>query len=146
MAISIISTAMLSSYLGNVLIGKLTSKAGNSFCDYVFNNKNSDAHISLDEYIRRIDIKEKIIISEAFIDSIVNDNFKYTQIITSLRDIIIDIKALLQLIKDKKNKHSRKYFKSYRSLSLHKEQARMTTYDAILSRRLDYFVKLISIQ
>ena len=57
-----------------------------------------------------------------------------------------ETKALLKVIQDKKAKHKKRYFNRYRSISLDKEQNKLITYDAILSRRLDYLVKLISIQ
>ena len=145
MALAILSTAMVTSCVSNVLITKLTSKAGNSIYNYIFKKKESNIDIPIDELIRRIDIKEKIIISNAFIESISQKKFKFNHIVTSLQDIIIEITALLQLIEDKKTKHKHKYFTSYRSLNIKREQEKLTTYDKILSKRLDYLIKLLSI-
>tara|TARA_B110000908_G_C10247467_1_gene449681 strand:- start:96 stop:536 length:441 start_codon:yes stop_codon:yes gene_type:complete len=146
MAAALISTAVVTSYLGNVLVGKMTSHAGSSIYNYLFKKNTSRIQMPIDEYIRQIDIKEKIIISEAFIDSISIQDFKFKQIITSMQDILIETKALLKVIQDKKAKHRNRYFNRYRSVSLDKEHNKLITYDAILSRRLDYLVKLISIQ
>ena len=78
-------------------------------------------------------------------ESISTYNFKFKSILTSMEDLIIEIEALLQLIEKKKNKHTKKYFSSYRKLSLRKEQDKLLAYDTILSKRLDYLIKLISV-
>jgi hypothetical protein len=145
MAFAILSTAMVTSCVSNVLITKLTSKAGNSIYNYLFKKNENTIHIPIDEFIQQIDIKEKIIISKAFVESISQKKIKFNHIVTSLQDVIIEVEALLQLIEDKKNKHKNKYFTSYRSLNIKKEQKKLITYDKILSKRLDYLIKLISI-
>ena len=145
MAFAILSTAMVTSCVSNVLITKLTSKAGNSIYNYLFKKNENTIHIPIDEFIPQIDIKEKIIISKAFVESISQKKIKFNHIVTSLQDVIIEVEALLQLIEDKKNKHKNKYFTSYRSLNIKKEQKKLITYDKILSKRLDYLIKLISI-
>lgn len=145
MAFAILSTAMVTSCVSNVLITKLTSKAGNSIYNYLFKKNENTIHIPIDEFIQQIDIKEKIIISKAFVESISQKKIKFNHIVTSLQDVIIEVEALLQLIEDKKNKHKNKYFTSYRSLNIKKEHKKLITYDKILSKRLDYLIKLISI-
>ena len=145
MAVAVISTAMISTCISNVLVNKLSSQAGSSIYNYLFRKKKNYINVPIDEYIRRIDIKEKLIISKALIESIPRDNCKCIYIISSLEDIIIEVEALLKVIKLKKNKHKHKYFSSYRSLHLSKEQEQLIIYDQILSKRLDYLIKLLSI-
>ena len=145
MAVAVISTAMISTCISNVLVSKLSSQAGSSIYNYLFKKKTDSIDVPIDEYIKRLDIKEKIIISKAFIESIPKDNCKCIHIISSLQDMIIEVEALLKVIELKKNKHKYKYFSSYRSLHLSKEQEKLITYDQILSKRLDYLIKLLSI-
>ena len=145
MAVALLSTAMISTCISNLLVTKLTSQAGSTLYNYLFTKKKSSSSIQIDEYIRQIDIKEKITISKAFMESISTSNFKFKSILTSMEDLIIEIEALLLLIEKKKNKHTQKYFSSYRKLSLRKEQDKLLAYDTILSKRLDYLIKLISV-
>tara|TARA_B110001450_G_C17454394_1_gene413432 strand:- start:311 stop:751 length:441 start_codon:yes stop_codon:yes gene_type:complete len=145
MASLIFSTAMITSCVGNIIISKATSKAGNSFYNFLFKKKNSLITIPIDEYIKQTDIKEKIVISKVFVERISNSNCKFQHIITSMEDMIIEIEALLQLIENKKKRHTQKYFSSYRKLNVNKEQKQLVIYDGILSTRLDYLIKLSSV-
>ena len=145
MALAVISTAMISTCISNVLVSKLTTTAGTSIYNYLFTNKKNKMEIPIDEYIKKIDIKEKIVISKAFIDTIPTDNFKFQHSITSLQDMIIETEALLDVIEKKKNKHNNKYFNKYRKLNISKEQNKLLMYDEILSKRLDYLIKLLSL-
>ena len=145
MALAVISTAMISTCISNVLVSKLTTTAGSSIYNYLFTNKKNKMEIPIDEYIKKIDIKEKIVISKAFIDTISTDNFKFQHSITSLQDMIIETEALLDVIEKKKNKHNNKYFNKYRKLNISKEQNKLLMYDEILSKRLDYLIKLLSL-
>ena len=76
MAVALLSTAMISTCISNVLVTKLTSQAGSTIYNYLFTKKKSSSSILIDEYIRQIDIKEKITISKAFMESISTSNFK----------------------------------------------------------------------
>jgi hypothetical protein len=102
MAVALLSTAMISTCMSNVLVTKLTSQAGSTLYNYLFTTKKSSSSIQIDEYIRQIDIKEKITISKAFMESISTSNFKFKSILISMEDLIIEIEALLQLIEKKK--------------------------------------------
>ena len=144
MAVAFISTAMITSCVSNMLVTKLTSKAGSSIYNYLFKQSHS-IDIPIDEYIQRIDIKEKIIISNAFIESITTEHVSVKRMITSMQDVLIEIEALLNVIEKKKSKLKKKYFNKYRSVHVSKEQKKLVIYDDILSKRLDYLIKLLSL-
>ena len=146
MASVLLSTAMISGCIGNAIISKVTSSAGSKLYSYMFQKQSSNMHVPLDEIIKKIDIEEKIKICHIFIDTIHNKDPKLDSKLLSLKDIIIEIEALLQLIENKKKRHNNKYFKNFRSLNVSKEKKKILMYDDILSKRLDFLIKIISIQ
>ena len=145
MAMALISTAMISGCISNLIVTKITSTAGNKLYNYMFNKQVIDKDIPLDEIIKKIDIEEKINICKIFIETIHNKEPKLDSKLLSLQDMIIEIEALLNVIKEKKKKHTQKYFKTFRSLNVSKEKKKLLMYDEILSRRLDFLIKIISI-
>ena len=144
MAVALISTAMISSCVSNLIISKITSTAGKKLYNYIY-SPNESTNISLDDLIRKTDIQEKVNICKIFIDTIHNKDPNLDSKILSLKDIIIEIEALLNVIEQKKQKHKSKYFKYYRTLNLSKEKKQLVIYDEIISRRLDFLIKILSI-
>ena len=111
----------------------------------MFSKQTYDKDISLDELIKKIDIEEKINICKIFIETIHNKDPTLDRKLLSLKDIIIEVEAVLKLIKEKRKKHKKKYFTSFRSLDVSKEKKKLLMYDEILNRRLDFLIKIISL-
>jgi hypothetical protein len=145
MAVALISTAMISGCISNLIVTKITSAAGNKLYNYMFTKKTYNKDIPLDDLIKKIDIEEKVNICKIFIETIHNKNPTLDSKLLSLKDIIIEVEALLKLIKEKKKKHKHKYFTSFRSLDVSKEKKKLLMYDEILNRRLDFLIKIISL-
>ena len=101
MALALISTAMVSGCISNLIVTKITSSAGSKLYNYMFSKQTYDKDISLE--------------------------------------------AVLKLIKEKRKKHKKKYFTSFRSLDVSKEKKKLLMYDEILNRRLDFLIKIISL-
>ena len=142
---ALLSTAMISGCIGNLIVTKMTSSAGSKLYNYLFTKTSIELDIPLDDIIKKIDIEEKINICNIFIEMIHNKNPPLDSKLLSLKDIIIEIEALLRVIKEKKKKHKHKYFKSFRSLQLSKEKKKLLVYDEILTNRLNFLIKIISI-
>jgi|TARA_B110000208_G_scaffold190808_1_gene255703 hypothetical protein len=142
---ALLSTAMISGCIGNLIVTKMTSSAGSKLYNYLFTKTSIELDIPLDDIIKKIDIEEKINICNIFIEMIHNKNPTLDSKLLSLKDIIIEIEALLRVIKEKKKKHKHKYFKSFRSLQLSKEKKKLLVYDEILTNRLNFLIKIISI-
>ena len=145
MALALISTAMVSGCISNLIVTKITSSAGSKLYNYMFSKQTYDKDISLDELIKKIDIEEKINICKIFIETIHNKDPTLDRKLLSLKDIIIEVEAVLKLIKEKRKKHKNKYFTSFRSLDVSKEKKKLLMYDEILNRRLDFLIKIISL-
>jgi|TARA_B110000967_G_C18833593_1_gene535404 hypothetical protein len=145
MALALISTAMVSGCISNLIVTKITSSAGSKLYNYMFSKQTYDKDISLDELIKKIDIEEKINICKIFIETIHNKDPTLDRKLLSLKDIIIEVEAVLKLIKEKRKKHKKKYFTSFRSLDVSKEKKKLLMYDEILNRRLDFLIKIISL-
>ena len=142
---AILSTAMISGCIGNLIVTKMTSSAGSKLYNYLFTKTSTELDIPLDDIIKKIDIEEKVNICNIFSDMIHNKNPTLDSKLLSLKDIIIEIEALLRVIKEKKKKHKHKYFKSFRSLELSKEKKKLLVYDEILTNRLNFLIKIITI-
>lgn len=145
MALALFSTAMISSCVGNIIISKMTSTAGTKIYGYLFKKNSNIANISLDHIIKELDIKEKIKICNIFIETIHDKHPELDSKLLSLKDIIIEIEGLLDIIEKKKQKHNNKYFTYYRTLHLTKEKENLLIYDKIISKRLDYLIKILSL-
>ena len=143
---ALISTAMITGCIGNAIISKITSSAGSKLYNYMFQKHSSELDIPLEDIIKKIDIEEKVNICKIFIDTIHDKNPNLDSKLLSLKDIIIEIEGVLKVIKEKNKKHKQKYFKKYRSIDLSKEKKKLIMYDDILTKRLDFLLKIISIQ
>ena len=145
MALALFSTAMISSCVSNIIISKMTSTAGTKIYGYLFKKKSNIDTISLDHIIKELDIKEKINICNIFIETIHEKHPELDCKLLSLKDIIIEIEGVLDIIEKKKKKHTNKYFTYYRTLHLTKEKESLLMYDNIISKRLDYLIKILSL-
>ena len=95
MAVALISTAMISGCISNLIVTKITSAAGNKLYNYMFTKKTYNKDIPLDDLIKKIDIEEKVNICKIFIETIHNKNPTLDSKLLSLKDIIIEVEALL---------------------------------------------------
>lgn len=138
-----LTSNVISTFIGKQVLGKAISDASGSIYSslgtvFGFNKK-------INETILKLDIKERI----KTINSLTNDVENYSEAIekclSSIHDIIIEIKQDLKIIEKKIKKHKKKYFSGWRILNCGKELKNLNLHSELLEKRLEYLLKGLQI-
>ena len=125
---------------------KTTSNGIIGTIKYISSYNNIDITL-LKKDLENIDLENKIIIINQFIEEIENTkNIKESikSSIKSVHDILDKINIELESIKEDIEYHQTKYFNSWRTLCCDNKIENLKTHDSILNNRFDLLVKLLS--
>ena len=139
----IIGTNVISTLLGKQILSQAVSDASGTIYESLGSIFSSD--IRIDNYIRRFDLKNRINMVEMIIKNIDNYNIVIESSITSLHDIILDIRSNLKEIENKIQLHKCKYLNRWRKIDCRTELQKLEQNSQIFDKRFDYFIKSISI-
>lgn len=139
----IIGTNVISTLLGKQILTQAVSDASGTIYDSLGSIFSSD--IRIDNYIRRFDLKNRINMVEMIIKNIDNYNIIIESSITSLHDIILDIRSNLKEVENKIKLHKYKYFNKWRKIDCRAELLKLEQNSQIFDKRFDYFIKSMPI-
>ena len=139
----IIGTNVISTLLGKQILSQAVSDASGTIYESLGSIFSSD--IRIDNYIRRFDLKNRINMVEMIIKNIDNYNIVIESSITSLHDIILDIRSNLKEIENKIKLHKYKYLNRWRKIDCRTELLKLEQNSQILDKRFDYFIKSMTI-
>ena len=138
-----LTTSLVSTFIGKQILTKAISDASGSILGSITSIFNYNSNI--DEIILKLDIKERINTINCITKNIKNHNEAIEKCLTSIHDIIIDIKQDLKVIELRIEKHKSKYMSSWRKIKCKKEIKKLTIDSDLLEKRLEYLVKALQI-
>lgn len=143
MALSLVTGTVISKFIGKQIVSQAISDASGS----IYNSIRSiySNHSKIDNILMELDIIHKTEIIDSLIKEIKHYNYSIEQCLTSVHDIIINIKEDLNLIDLKIKKHKKKYLSKWRKINVSKEINNLIIHNKLVDKRLDYLLKALKI-
>lgn len=135
---------VISQFIGKQIVGQAITDASTSIYQSIRSIYNTNAKI--DKVLLELDVKQKIETVESLIHNIQNYNSTIEHCLTSVHDIILNIKEDLQCIDLKLRRHKKKYWSKWRKCNCSKEVNNLKMHSVIIDKRLDYLLKALEIE
>ena len=138
-----LTTNVVSTFIGKQILGQAISDASGS----IYGSMASIFRYSskIDETILKLDIKERLKTINSLTKDIQNYSDAVEKCLSSVHDVIIEIKQDLKLIESKIKNHKNKYFSGWRKVGCTKELKILNIHSNLLEKRLDYLLKALEI-